>query len=56
MIAADVLASEGLDAEELAADDRARWDALVARIWPPRRRGRGRGCGPAARWRRIASM
>ena len=34
-IAVDILANEGLDAEELAADDRAQWDALVARIWPP---------------------
>ncbi len=34
-IAADIVASAGLDAAELVADEPARWDALVARVWPP---------------------
>lgn len=34
-IAAEVAASPGLDPDELAADESARWDALVARVWPP---------------------
>jgi hypothetical protein len=34
-IAADIAASPGLDPAELAADDLPRWDALVARTWPP---------------------
>ena len=34
-IAADIVASKGLDAAELVADELARWEALVARTWPP---------------------
>lgn len=35
VIAAEIVASGGLDAEELAADERARWEALIAAAWPP---------------------
>jgi hypothetical protein len=41
-IAADLVASPGLDATELVADEPARWAALVARAWPP-------GAGPRSR-------
>jgi hypothetical protein len=34
-IAADLSTSAGLDASELEADEPTRWDALVARVWPP---------------------
>jgi hypothetical protein len=34
-IAADIASSTGLDAAELAADEPVRWQALVARAWPP---------------------
>ena len=34
-IVADLLASPGLDDGELVADQRAQWDALVSRAWPP---------------------
>jgi hypothetical protein len=34
-IAAELAASPGLDDSELAADEPARWAALVARVWPP---------------------
>jgi hypothetical protein len=33
--AGSLAASRGLDAEDLAADEPGRWDALVARVWPP---------------------
>jgi len=35
VIAAEILAGAGLDAEEAAYDDLARWEALVAAAWPP---------------------
>jgi len=34
-IAAEIAASPGLAADEMIADDPARWDALVAATWPP---------------------
>jgi hypothetical protein len=34
VIAAELVASPSLGAEELVADEPARWDALVARAWP----------------------
>jgi hypothetical protein len=34
-IAADIAGHAGLDAEEAASDDPARWEALVAATWPP---------------------
>ena len=33
-IAADIVASPGLEFDELIADDGPAWDALVARVWP----------------------
>jgi hypothetical protein len=50
-VAAELVASEGLDAAELAADEPARWEALVARAWPPPaggRRPRLRAGGPVS--------
>jgi hypothetical protein len=35
VIATEIVASAGLEAAELAADDLARWDALVDATWPP---------------------
>jgi hypothetical protein len=34
-IAAEIVASAGLGSADLVADELARWDALVARAWPP---------------------
>lgn len=34
-IAAELAASAGLDGTELEADEPARWEALVGRVWPP---------------------
>jgi hypothetical protein len=34
-IAAELAASAGLDDTELAADEPARWAALIGRVWPP---------------------
>lgn len=34
-IADELAATAGLDASELATDQPAQWDALVARVWPP---------------------
>ncbi|MDB4963870.1 MAG: hypothetical protein JWP01_3869 [Myxococcales bacterium] len=34
-IAQDLLASPGLEASELVADDTPRWEALLHRVWPP---------------------
>ena len=50
-VAADLVASNGLDAAELAADEPERWAALVARAWPPPaggRRPRLRAGGPVS--------
>jgi hypothetical protein len=49
LVAAELAASPGLDTAELAADEPARWEALVARAWPPPtggRRSRLRAGGP----------
>jgi hypothetical protein len=35
VIARELAATPGLDATELATDEPARWEALVARVWPP---------------------
>jgi hypothetical protein len=35
VIAAEIVAHPGLDAEEAASDDLERWEALVAATWPP---------------------
>jgi hypothetical protein len=35
LVVREVLASPGLDAGERACDDPARWDSLVAAVWPP---------------------
>jgi hypothetical protein len=51
VVAAELAASPGLPAAELAADEPARWDALVARAWPPPaggRRPRLRAGGPVS--------
>jgi hypothetical protein len=51
VVAAELVACEGLDAAELAADEPARWAALVARAWPPPaggRRSRLRAGGPVS--------
>lgn len=47
-IAAELAASPGLDAGELAADEPDRWAALVTRVWPPAPGPRSRmwGGGP----------
>jgi hypothetical protein len=42
-IAADLLASPGLDAEERTADEPAKWSMLLERAWPPTQ-------GMRARW------
>ncbi len=34
VIAADIVASKGLDGSELSADEPARWEALAAQVWP----------------------
>ncbi len=34
-LAAEIVASPGLDAEETASDELERWEALVAATWPP---------------------
>jgi hypothetical protein len=50
-VAAEVAASPGLDEAELAADEPARWAALVERAWPPPaggRRSRLRAGGPVS--------
>lgn len=50
-VAAELAASAGLDAAELTADEPARWEALVARAWPPPaggRRPRLRAGGPVS--------
>lgn len=50
-VAADLAGVGGLDADELAADEPERWDALVARAWPPPsggRRPRLRAGGPVS--------
>jgi hypothetical protein len=49
-IAADVAASAGLPAADLAADESARWTALVERVWPlsPGTRSRLWAGGPVA--------
>jgi hypothetical protein len=39
-VAADLVACNGLDEAELAADEPERWAALVARVWPPPAGGR----------------
>ena len=36
VIAGELATCAGLDATELAADEPARWTALVERAWPPR--------------------
>ncbi len=49
LVAADLAAVSGLDAADLAADEPARWAALVERAWPPPsggRRARLRAGGP----------
>ncbi len=51
LVAAELAASAGLDEAELAADEPARWAALVAHAWPPPaggRRSRLRAGGPVA--------
>jgi hypothetical protein len=50
-VAAELVASNGLDETELATDEPARWEALVARAWPPPaggRRTRLRAGGPVS--------
>jgi hypothetical protein len=53
-IAGELAASPGLDEPELAADEPARWAALVARVWPlspgPRSRLWGGGPVPSSRF------
>src|SRR5438045_9707406 len=39
-VAAELVASAGLDEADLAADEPARWAELVAHAWPPPTRGR----------------
>ena len=49
LVAEELVASGGLDEAELVADEPARWEALVARAWPPPaggRRSRLRAGGP----------
>lgn len=50
VIAADIVASKGLDGSELAADEPGRWEALVAQVWPmpPGPRSRLWAGGPVA--------
>ena len=51
VVAAELVASAGLDEAELAADEPARWAALVERAWPPPtggRRPRLRAGGPVS--------
>lgn len=50
-VAAEIVASEGLDEADLAADEPERWAALVACVWPPPaggRRSRLRAGGPVS--------
>jgi len=35
VIAAELVATAGLDGTELAAEEPARWEALLGQVWPP---------------------